>query len=542
MIMQGGNLGEHSEEQMIKDDESRAGARDSETPNSGILESKTSNISHSGGSISGNDNGNGNARSVSFAYADGGRQPILNNVINLFQSGAQSLGALLENMFGPESSSGGDNDENNGKNRKILCYCLPCFTFGRGEQGRATVRMVSALVFPIILISFFVLDDLGMTMVRNIRLRNALGRGAIVKHKDYGTTHPVIRRKSINEYPGVRREIIWVPLEHTLSVDGKTSVKAALKCPRGVLFLFHGCTRYAASFFYSPQGSRIVSQAYQAGVAIVVFEKTDEKGCWDWENDGVPVLKIGKKFMMSRVLGACGTDDEGEVKYPPIWAFGASSGGSFIAMLAAKMEEEPEKHKPFLFSALNVQIMDPPEELDWNIPTIFTIMDGDPDTKARVEQRVSTKFQGGPFKTFVTSGQKGVHPNHFSTIYQDDKQMSGQVSRDIHKDLIDMGIIDASSDMLKGDPRASEDAVTSVWEKYDVAVRTAAAASSANSKDVLPFGVYQHLMRPLRPEELYDANSIWLIEELNVAWDQHEITAEGFDEVLTFFFEYGFPQ
>lgn len=48
-------------------------------------------------------------------------------------------------------------------------------------------------------------------------------------------------------------------------------------------------------------------------------------------------------------------------------------------------------------------------------------------------------------------------------------------------------------------------------------------------------------MRPLRAKELTDANNVWLIEELNVAWDQHEITVEGFDEVLSFFFEFGSP-
>lgn len=373
--------------------------------------------------------------------------------------------------------------------------------------------------------------------MRTIRLRNGISRGSVTM-KQY--LDPAIRRKTINVFPGVKREIMWVPLERTLDLDGKISVKAAMQCPRGILFLFHGCGRFAASFFYSPQGRKMVSMAYKAGIAIVAFEKKEEKGCWEWEHDGEQVLKVGKKYIESRVLGACGTDANGDVIYPPLWAFGASSGGSFIAMLAAKMEEESEKYAPFLFSAINVQIMGPPEHVDWNIPSIFTVMEGDSITKSLVEDQVSKKFQGGPWKTIVTSGKKGIHPNHFVELYEDDMQMTRQVSNDIYQDLISLGIVDSSNgDMLKGDPRQMVDAVTSVWEKYDYVVRQ---AMTPDVKDILPFGVSSQLMRPLRAEELYDSNNIWLIEELNVAWDQHEITAEGFEEVISFFLEFGVPR
>ena len=86
--------------------------------------------------------------------------------------------------------------------------------------------------------------------------------------------------------------------------------------------------------------------------------------------------------------------------------------------------------------------------------------------------------------------------------------------------------------MLKGDPRQFEKiAVASIWQKYNMAVRGPKA---------LPFGISEQMMRTLREEEVNDANILWLIEELNVAWDEHEITSEGFDDVvLPFFFEFG---
>ena len=74
------------------------------------------------------------------------------------------------------------------------------------------------------------------------------------------------------------------------------------------------------------------------------------------EKQGATVLNVGKKFVSSRMAGACGTDENGDVIAPPIYAFGASSGGAIIAKLASKMEEEPEKYRPFIFSAINVQI------------------------------------------------------------------------------------------------------------------------------------------------------------------------------------------
>ncbi|KAL7543800.1 hypothetical protein ACHAXR_013114 [Thalassiosira sp. AJA248-18] len=493
---------------------------------------------------------NSTSTGVSIAYAGGGgRQPILHNISTLFHSGIQSLGAMAESLFGPDnggSSSGGEgnNDNNNGKDRKISCYCLPCLSVGRGEQGRSNVRVITTLFFPIFLLSFFLLDDFGHVIMRNVRLRHTISKG-LLQHsssmkKDMG--HPVLRRKTIHEFRAIKREIMWVPLENTVNIDEETSVVVKTKkCPRGVLFLFHGCGRFAASFFYSPQGRRMVSMAYNEGITVVAFEKKNERGCWDWNEDGEEVLKVGRKFVLSRLEADCGHDANGDVIYPPMWAFGASSGGSFVAMLASQMKEAPEKYAPFHFSAINVQIMSPSESLDWDIPTMFTVMDGDAQTKERVQERVATKFQGGPFRMITTSGQKAIHADHFAKVFPDDKQMSAAVSSNIYQDLVNMGIVDSSNNnMLAMDPRQSEDAVTSIWEKYDVELR--AVEAGVPKEEVLPFGVSQQMKRPLRADEVYDANNIWLIEELNVAWDQHEITSEGFGDVLDFFFEFGVPR
>ena len=56
-----------------------------------------------------------------------------------------------------------------------------------------------------------------------------------------------------------------------------------------------------------------------------------------------------------------------------------------------------------------------------------------------------------------------------------------------------------------------------------------------NSHDRAPYGMSQLLANELREYEMRRAQIIWLVEELNVAWDAHEITAEQFDDVITFF-------
>ena len=172
-------------------------------------------------------------------------------------------------------------------------------------------------------------------------------------------------------------------------------------------------------------------------------------------------------------------------------------------------------------------------------------------TRERVRERVESKFQGGAFAYQVTSGRKSIHSNHLAKVYSDDPKMTMKLSNEIYGGLVEMGIIDrGDNDRLSGDPRQRADAVEAIWEKYDVTARgggatataadageegdggeseeAAAAAGTAADATALPFGITSSsMLRPLRDEEVADASSVWLVEELNVAWDEHEITSEG---------------
>jgi len=255
-------------------------------------------------------------------------------------------------------------------------------------------------------------------------------------------------------------------------------------------------------------------------------------------------LKVGKTFIKSGLAGGshCGTDENGDTIYPPLFAFGASSGGDMIAKLASVMKKDADMHKPFIFSALNVQIFAPSS--DWDVPTIFTVMKNDQRTFDKVNKLVNKKFQEGPFRMIETSGSKAVTPTHFKDANIDDPRITDEVSSAIYDDLVTMGVIDSSTGFLRADPRQMEVQVTSVWQKYDTLSYYLGESKDKKTmmKNVqgqhLPFGLSPQVFRPLKVEEVIDANSIWLIEELNVAWDEHEITAEAFESTVIPFFLY----
>ncbi|KAL7498929.1 hypothetical protein ACHAWT_010279 [Skeletonema menzelii] len=475
------------------------------------------------------------------AYPSGGNNSLINLIHLGYRSLVAQLGDLLSSGEMSNSSSNGHDDHNK---EVIRCYCLPCLKFGHGERGKSNVKTIFGLIFvPFFLLTFFLLDDFGRVVVRNMQLRQ--GPSGLMSNRDEtGVIDFHLNRRTLKEFPGHSREVLL--LSPSLAVQGRGashSFEAMIKCPRGILFMFHGCGRYAASFFYSPQGRKMVELATEMGLGIVAFTKSEELGCWNWANDGDTVKKLAKKFISTRLSKACAGANGSDAVYPPMYAFGASSGGSFVGMLSSQMKQDPEDYAPFLFSAANIQIMAPNEHDHWDIPTVFTTMSGDTQTSKRVQDWVNKEMQvdKGPYKIITTSGRKPIRVDHFRKVFRDDLQMSDRISGSIHQDLSTQGVINSSTDEVIANPRFAKHAVMSIWQKYDLLSRKEVANDSKHldASDVHPFGVSKRLMRSLKKEELDDADSIWLIEELNVAWDEHEITAEGFEDVLDFFLETG---
>jgi hypothetical protein len=420
----------------------------------------------------------------------------------------------------------------NRKDPRIPFYILPCLSFGTGSLGRSNVKSACTLIFvPLFLLFFFLLDDVGRSITKNMKLRSNVNylSGKKITSSSQTKMNLPFQRETINVWPQIRREILVRNPEITLKIRGK-DVEATMKCPRGILFLFHGCGRRAASFYYSPQGRRIIFAANESGMVTVAVEKNDETKCWNSSEDLEAVRAISKKFLKSRVK-TC-VDEEGNSVFPPLFGFGASSGATFVEELASQMSAAKESYEPFVFDAIHMQIASPTPGRRWGIPTIFTVMDGDEGTKTRVSESIPilTSSSGVPFRMLVTSGKKILNNLHFAYVFGDDEQMTPQLSGAIYNDLVGYGILDTNG-ILKSNPRERKSDVDIIWQKH------LNDRLEAHGNDGTPLGVSKKLMQRLKKEELEDANSIWLIEELNVAWDEHEITAEHFEEVITFFLD-----
>ena len=268
--------------------------------------------------------------------------------------------------------------------------------------------------------------------------------------------------------------------------------------------------------------------ALNAGLAVVAFTKDDEVGCWSPGRDMRAILYASKAFVEEHLIPYFRGDDSSTassiVVDLPFYGFGASSGGSFVAQVATEISTAgtttPDHPSlAFQFSAINVQIMTPRSTNKIMTPTIFTIMSRDPLTEEGVaEASEEMKSREVPTQTIRTD-TKAISPEYWMHRFSHDHRMARDVAVGICSDLKDLGVTaDANGGPLVRNPRSIE--LTPVLNKYSRSP---------------PFGVGIELWNILNDEEKKDAQTLWLEEELNVAFDQHEITAERFDEVIGFF-------
>ena len=465
------------------------------------------------------------------SYIECDRSAVENSIIN-------NAGSIIKDDFeNVNINYAANNDDTDGSIVKGALEITSERKASKSYPGRKGIKALFYLTVPLALLFFFLLGDTGKVAT----YPGAYDDGTYTQWNVEEVKDFHFRKYTLNAPPKHVRDVLVRLPESFKGVDEET-MHVTMTCPRGVLFLFHGCHRYAASFFYSPQGRRIVSMALEQGLVIVAFKKFYEEGCWKWELDGHNVLAIGKKFLESRYKDAC-TNEEGMTVYPPNYAFGASAGGQFIAELADRMKKNGEDFAPFLFSAMNIQISPPAKGLDWDVPTMFTVMDGDEEMKQNVTEFIDSKSnsKSRPVQ-IVTSGRKKIEWNHFAKVFEDDPQMTDARSNQIYTHLATAGVISASTNEILVNPRASKDAtatIADICQKYRVMARQETAKSERKDpSDVTPFGVSQRLVGGLTGDEFSDAECIWLIEELNVAFDRHEITAEGFENVLDFFFSH----
>uniref|UniRef100_A0A7S0AV82 Uncharacterized protein n=1 Tax=Minutocellus polymorphus TaxID=265543 RepID=A0A7S0AV82_9STRA len=102
---------------------------------------------------------------------------------------------------------------------------------------------------------------------------------------------------------------------------------------------------------------------------------------------------------------------------------------------------------------------------------------------------------------------------------------------------------------FKGDDNFTKDIANSIvsdLQKIGAIAEDGEMVQNSRSIDLDPFfgrykstdgafGVSPELFLSLSPSEREDAKKLWLVEELNVCYDQHEITFSQFDNVVGFF-------
>ena len=377
--------------------------------------------------------------------------------------------------------------------------------------------------------------------------------------------HPDVTQQPLSRtaYPGLSR--MALPMrEKLMGIEVLWQIPPPPAYIRGAVLLFHGCGRHAMSFFYSPEGRVIVEAILARDMALAAFSKrNDANGCWDvddgehleveraaqaWLNrlrdipgwqrriirqEPMPVYREAGATSDSDANGAGGTDGGRDnavaaaaaaaiAKLPaytigiPIYGFGASSGGYMVAKLANMPANRLN------FRAINVQVAAPGGSgirMDnWVVPTAFSVMSRDWATKqqaSRIRERLEDR---GVDTLLIETTTKKIGPAYFESRFPG---LRKSLSAAIFRELRDAGVVDETGEMIV-DPRRLEDGVGPL-------------AHMVPHGNRVPPGVSDDLAKLLTAKEMHRAQVLWLAEELNVAWNAHEIFSDRWEEVLDFF-------
>ncbi len=136
-----------------------------------------------------------------------------------------------------------------------------------------------------------------------------------------------------------KSEIVKEELQHKY---GTTEIEWQLAVPeaeRGLVLLFHGCSHGASDWLHLPEERAIVSKLLGSGYSVLAFSSVDRQSrCWSaaWPLDEVE--KVTSNPDVDSVLGALAVWLKREGKQQlPIFAQGASSGGTFVTVISRAM-------------------------------------------------------------------------------------------------------------------------------------------------------------------------------------------------------------
>jgi hypothetical protein len=286
-----------------------------------------------------------------------------------------------------------------------------------------------------------------------------------------------------------------------------------------IMLMFHGCGRRSMSFYYSPEGRKIVQSLLNNQYGVAAFSKRDdENGCWDYDKD---MSEKGELYNMKKSIIAF----KKRLKEIPHWntrishvepiyhGFGVSNGGHFLVKLASK-------YVNLAIKAINVQVAAPilkPIEKWNNIHSVyFTIMSRDWNIKSEIKHLIS-HFNNDftiSYKVYESKALK-VTQNFFRKRIPD---VSKSLSGAMYRSLLSENIINNNGDILI-DPRQLDHGIGPLIHFVHGGKRAAP-------------GITNDLLRILSKNELSRSQIVWIAESLNVAWNMHEINSDQFDNVI----------
>lgn len=265
-----------------------------------------------------------------------------------------------------------------------------------------------------------------------------------------------------------------------------------------ILFLAHGCSHSAKDFWPSSpncvdciglsEERRIVTKALENDYFVVAVSSGDQanSGCWD-------VKKDMRRIM--RVFALLKKDKKG-LRSLPIFALGASSGGSMVAALANRVQD---------LAGLCIQITAP--DISFQVaqmpfpPSQWIYMEKDIKTADEVLANIDALKRSSALVESVLAKQIALTKGFFSDRIEG---MSPQTSESIYDAFMANNLI-TEFGYLRADPRHSN------WR-----------------------GLVED-MEDIKNTDNLIADKSSIAEELNVAYALHEMTAEHMDKTIVFF-------
>jgi hypothetical protein len=308
----------------------------------------------------------------------------------------------------------------------------------------------------------------------------------ISPHHLSGTT-PIVRSSSSSGTFPQFRTTTDGPFSITFSDWPQDYAPVSLKLPpgkpRAVLLLFHGCNHAGVDFFRLLEERAIVASLIDRGFAAVAFTSSDRlSGCWS----DIDLASVKRSFTRLGFESSL-----------PTFAFGASSGGSFVTILPRSVPVD----------GVIVEISPgDPSATDLSVPTAFIYMERDVSwaSKTAVEDvRKRLAGKGVPSEAFEVRPFK-LGRQTFSEKLSE--FFDNETSRWLFDTLVKRKFIGVDG-ALEEDPRRSE--------------------------------IVSATIDLLKEKSMVETNVLGLLKEnivelFNAAWGYHEMTREYVMDAIDF--------